>query len=203
MSTRSPMNKRSQAQLQGERTGMARKSSSSAKPARAAASSVRVQASSSQARRKQREQGEDLSGLSREEKRARKQQRRMQEDRIFTAAQTLMKEDFDYNRYRRAWWVFLAVGIIALVGVWISMAVVNNDAAAREVLAVPQMVGIVVAYACIIVGFIFDFIKIRPIRNQCRAIAEGMSEAKLNAVIEKGAAEEDRKKVAKASKKSK
>ena len=201
MSTRSPMNKRSQAQLQGERTGMARKSTASAKPARAAAGSVRVQASSSSARRKQRERGEDLSNLSREEKRARKQERRMQEDRIFTAAQTLMKEDFDYNRLRRVWWVLLGVGIAAIVVVWISMAFVTGGQFSSEQMAVPQMAGIIAAYACIIIAFIFDFVKIRPIRNQCRSIAEGMSEAKLNSVIEKGAAAEDRKKVAKASKK--
>ena len=195
------MNKRSQAQLQGERTGMARKSASSAKPARAAASSVRIQASSSSARRKQREQGEDLSNLTREEKRARKQERRLQEDRIFTAAQTLMKEDFDYNRYRKVWWILLGVGIVAIVAVWISMIVVSGGQASSSQMAIPQMAGIIAAYVCIIVAFIFDFVKIRPIRNQCRAVAEGMSEAKLNSVIEKGAAAEDRKKVAKASKK--
>ena len=195
------MNKRSQAQLQGERTGMARKSSSSAKPARAAASSVRVQASSSAARRKQREQGEDLSGLSREEKRARKQQRRMQEDRVFTATQTLMKEDFDYNRYRRIWFVILGVGIVALVIAWILMAMAGGGAAANKTMSTLQVVTLVASYVCIIGAFIFDFVKIRPIRNQCRSIAEGMSEAKLNAVIEKGAAAEDRKKAAKASKK--
>ena len=197
------MNKRSQAQLQGERTGMARKSASSAKPARAAASSVRVQASSSQSRRKQREQGEDLSGLSREEKRARKQQRRMQEDRIYTAAQTLMKEDFEYNRYRRVWWVLLGLGIAGIVVTWVAMALVSNGNASQEAMQVMQIAGIVVAYAAIIIAFIFDFIKVRPIRNQCRTIAEGMSDAKLNAVIEKGAAEADRKKAAKASKKNK
>ena len=42
MSTRNPMNKRSQAQQSGEMTGFTRKSAGSAKPARAAASSVRV-----------------------------------------------------------------------------------------------------------------------------------------------------------------
>ena len=43
MSTRSAQNKRTQEKLQGEnRQGMARKSASSAKPARAAGSSVRV-----------------------------------------------------------------------------------------------------------------------------------------------------------------
>ena len=197
------MNKRSQAQLQGERTGMARKSASSAKPVRAAASSVRVQASSSAARRKQREQGEDLSNLSREEKRARKQERRLQEDRVFTAAQTLMKEDFDYSRYRKVWWVLLGVGISTIVLAWILMALVSGGQASSTAMAVPEMVLVVAAYVCIIVAFIFDFVKIRPIRNQCRSIAEGMSEAKLNSVIEHGAAAEDRKKAAKASKKGK
>ena len=182
---------------------MARKSASSAKPARAAASSVRVQASSSAARRKQREQGEDLSNLSREEKRARKQERRLQEDRVFTAAQTLMKEDFDYNRYRKVWWVLLGIGIATIVVAWILMALVSGGQASSTTMAAPEMVLVVAAYVCIIVAFIFDFVKIRPIRNQCRTIAEGMSEAKLNSVIEHGAAAEDRKKAAKASKKGK
>ena len=197
MSTRSPMNKRSQAQLQGERTGMARKSASSAKPARAAASSVRIQASSSAARRKERERGEDLSNLFREEKRARKQQQRLQEDRVYTAANTLMKEDFDYNRYRKVWWVLLGAGIVAIVLAWISMAVVSGGQADASTMAAPQIVLIVVSYGCIIAAFAFDFVKIRPIRNQCRSIADGMSEAKLNSVIERSAAAEDRKKAEK------
>ena len=51
MSTRNPMNKRSQAQQSGEMTGFTRKSAGSAKPARAAASSVRVVPASAKEKR--------------------------------------------------------------------------------------------------------------------------------------------------------
>ena len=104
MSTRSAQNKRTQDKLQGEsRQGMARKSASSAKPARAAASSVRVVPASAKAKRAAAERTEDLSGLSKEEKKARKAEIRRQEDRVYTASNALLKEDKDYVRLRRIW----------------------------------------------------------------------------------------------------
>ena len=123
MSTRSATNKRTQFH---EVTGVARKSAASAKPARQAASSVRVVPASSKARRKELEKGENLEGLSKEEKRARKQRPRV-------------------SSYRD------------------------------------------------LGDFIYDFARIRPLRNMYRAQAEGMSENKLNALIERAAAEEDKK----------
>ncbi|MFR3878206.1 MAG: hypothetical protein ACLTYW_08785 [Collinsella sp.] len=56
-----------------------------------------------------------------------------------------------------------------------------------------QMVGIVLSYVIILGDFIYDFARIRPLRNMYRAQAEGMSENKLNALIERAAAEEDKK----------
>lgn len=199
MSTRSPQNKRTQAQLQGERTGMARKSTSSAKPARPAAGSVRVVASSGKAKRQELERGEDLSGLSREEKKARKQQRRMQEDRVYTASQALMKEDYDYNRFRRIFWVLLGVSMVCIVLLWVALYALRD---AGEFASIAQLAGVVLVYAFLIASFIFDFVKIRPIRNKYRAVAEGLSDAKLNAVIEKSAADEDRKRAVKEAKKA-
>ena len=90
MSTRSATNKRTQSH---EVTGVARKSAASAKPARQAASSVRVVPASSKARRKELEKGENLEGLSKEEKRARKAKQRAKEDRIYTVSNILLKQD--------------------------------------------------------------------------------------------------------------
>ena len=56
-----------------------------------------------------------------------------------------------------------------------------------------QMVGIVLYYVVILGDFIYDFVRIRPLRNMYRTQAEGMSENKLNALIERSAAEEDKK----------
>lgn len=195
MSTRSAQNKRTQDKLQGEsRQGMARKSASSAKPARAAASSVRVVPASAKAKRAAAERTEDLSGLSKEEKKARKAENRRQEDRVYTASNALLKEDKDYVRLRRIWWVLLGIGIVALIGTWVLLAVLGQDAANMKAAQTAQMAMIIAAYAAIIAAFIFDFIKIRPIRNACRATAAGMSDAKLDEVIARSMKEKDSKK---------
>ena len=121
MSTRSATNKRTQSH---EVTGVARKSAASAKPARQAASSVRVVPASSKARRKELEKGENLEGLSKEEKRARKAKQRAKEDRIYTVSNILLKQDEDYTKRRRIWWIVLAIGMVLVVAIWASLVFV-------------------------------------------------------------------------------
>lgn len=194
MSTRSANNKRNQDKLQGvSGTGMARKSASSAKPARAAAGSVRVVPTTAKAKRAAAERGEDLSNLSKEEKKARKAELRREEDRIYTASSQLMKEDPDYPRLRRIWWVLLAIGIAALIGTWVMLAVMGQEGMATSAGQTAQFALIIGAYAAIIIAFIFDFMKIRPIRNACREKAAGMTAAKLDEVIARSVAPKDDK----------
>lgn len=194
MSTRSANNKRNQDKLQGvSGTGMARKSASSAKPARAAAGSVRVVPTTAKAKRAAAERGEDLSNLSKEEKKARKAELRREEDRIYTASGQLMKEDPDYPRLRRIWWVLLAIGIAALIGAWVMLAVMGQEGMATSAGQTAQFALIIAAYAAIIIAFIFDFMKIRPIRNACREKAAGMTAAKLDEVIARSVAPKDDK----------
>ena len=197
MSTRSATNKRTQ---NHEVTGVARKSAASAKPARSAASSVRVVPASSKARRKEIEKGENLDGLSKEEKRARKAKQRAKEDRIYTVQNYLLKQDEDYLKRRRVWWGLLAAGMVLIVVVWISLYALSNGNASAG--GPVQMIGIIAAYALIIGDFIYDFVRIRPIRNMYRTQAEGMSDNKLNALIEREAAEEDRRRAEKEAKKA-
>lgn len=189
MSTRSPQNKRSQEMAQGNRTGMARKSASSAKPAREAAGSVRVVPSSSKAKRAQLERGEDLSRLSKEERKARKAEINRAEDRVYSVTDQLMKEDPAYPRLRRIWWMLLVLGIVSLVLAWVVLTVGEGD----ESLQLVQISLIVLAYAAIIGAFIFDMAKIRPIRNAARMEAEGMSESRKDAVLERRAAAKSKK----------
>ena len=157
--------------------------------ARQAASSVRVVPASSKARRKELEKGENLEGLSKEEKRARKAKQRAKEDRIYTVSNILLKQDEDYTKRRRIWWIVLAIGMVLVVAIWASL----YFAPAGMVSSPVQMVGIVLSYVVILGDFIYDFVRIRPLRNMYRAQAEGMSENKLNALIERSAAEEDKK----------
>jgi len=198
VSTRSPMNKRTQEQLREGRSGMARKSAASAKPARAAAASVRVVPASSKARRKQSERGESLAGLSREEKRARKQEIRAHEDRVYAAANILMSENPNYARQRMVWYAFMIVGLVFIMIAFALLALVGERANGMLQLAQYGAVGI--SYVAIIGGFIFDFVKIRPIRNAARTKAEGLSESRLNDVLERGAKAKEAKRARRASK---
>lgn len=197
MSTRSATNKRTQTH---EVTGVARKSAASAKPARAAASSVRVVPATSKARRKEIEKGEDLSNLSKEEKRERKAKQRAQEDRIYTVSNILLKKDEDYLKRRKIWWGLLGAGMVLVVVVWISLYGVSQSGS--KATGPIQMVGIILAYVVIIGAFIYDFVRIRPLRNLYRSQAEGMTENKLNAFIEREAAEDDRRREEREAKKA-
>ena len=183
MSTRSPQNKRSQEMAQGNRTGMARKSASSAKPAREAAGSVRVVPASSKAKRAQLERGEDLSKPSKEERKARKAEINRAEDRVYAVADQIMKENLDYRNYRRVWWMLMILGVVSIVIAWIVMSIGKGDSDFAPL----QLSLIVVAYASIIGAFIFDMAKIRPIRNAARAEAQGMSESRKDEVLKRRA----------------
>lgn len=171
---------------------MARKSAASAKPARAAAGSVRVVPSSAKARRKEAERGESLAGLSREEKRARKQEERRRDDRIYTASNIMLKKDPEYKHLRTIFWVLLAIGMVIIIAVWAMMFGLDEQAV-QDTYAI-QLGGVIVAYVFIIGTFIFDFVKIRPLRNFYRSQAEGMPEKKVIALIEQDAAEPKGKK---------
>ena len=198
MSTRNPMNKRSQAQQSGDMTGFTRKSAGSAKPARAAASSVRVVPASAKEKRKQAERGESLAGLSREEKRARRREQRLQEDRIYAVSNELLKGEPDYKSRRRVFGVLLAVGLVATLAVW--LVLLGIDTGAADIAQPVQIVGLVIAYVCIIAAFIYDIVRIRPLRNDARRRAEGMSEAKQIALIEEATAAARAKREAKKKK---
>lgn len=179
MSMRSATNKRT---LEHEYTGATRKGASSAKPARAAAGSVRVVPASAKARRKAAERGENLEGLSKEEKRARKREERAREDRLYDASSVLLKADEDYNKYRKIFWAILGVGMAAIVVTWYVLLGGQQDHVGQSGNPL-EIVGIVVSYAAIIGAFVFDMVKIRPIRNYCRSKAEGMSERKIAEVL--------------------
>ena len=188
MSMRSASNPRTQNR---EYAGATRKGASSAKPARAAASSVRVVPASAKARRKQAERGESLEGLSKEEKRERKREARAREDRMYDASNVMLKADEDYKKLRRVFWVILGLGVVFIVLTWVSLMLTQAEQAGTT--SVLQIVLVVLSYIAIIGAFVFDLVKIRPIRNYYRSVAEGMSEKKIVELLETAAAEKDGK----------
>lgn len=190
MSIRSANNKRTQ---NHEYTGAARKSASSAKPARAAASSVRVVPATSKERRRELQQGESLEGLSKEEKKARKQEMRLREDRMMSAANILMKRDDEYNKKRYIFWALVIVGMVVALAVWLLMSFSPTIGQSPVV----QYGGIIIAYAAVIGGFIYDLVAIRPIRNYYKATVAGMTDRKVLDVLEESAKEDERKRAEK------
>lgn len=190
MSIRSANNKRTQ---NHEYTGAARKSASSAKPARAAASSVRVVPATSKERRRELQQGESLEGLSKEEKKARKQEMRLREDRMMSAANILMKRDDEYNKKRYIFWALVIVGMVVALAVWLLMSFSPTIGQSPVV----QFGGIIIAYAAVIGGFIYDLVAIRPIRNYYKATVAGMTDRKVLDVLEESAKEDERKRAEK------
>lgn len=180
MSIRSANNKRVQNR---EYAGASRKSAASAKPARAAASSVRVVPASAKARRREAEQGESLEGLSKEEKKARKQELRIKEDRMYSAANILMKNDAEYRSKRRIFWVLMAIGVVAIFLVWFLLMGVLSSLP-ENVIGVLQIAGLVLAYGFVIGAFIFDMVKIRPIRNFYKAQVAGMADRRVLEILE-------------------
>lgn len=188
MSMRSATNKRTQNR---EYAGATRKSAASAKPARAAAGSVRVVPASAKERRREAERGESLEGLSREEKKARKREARIREDRLYSVASIMMKDDPDYKRLRRVFWVLLALGMVAILVIWVLLFGLSDSTG--EMTSAAQLAGVVVAYALVIGAFVYDFVKIRPLRNYYRAQAEGMTDRKLVEIIERDGAKRDKK----------
>lgn len=190
MSIRSANNKRTQ---NHEYTGAARKSASSAKPARAAASSVRVVPATSKERRRELQQGESLEGMSKEEKKARKQEMRLREDRMMSAANILMKRDDEYNKKRYIFWALVIVGMVVALAVWLLMSFSPTIGQSPVV----QFGGIIIAYAAVIGGFIYDLVAIRPIRNYYKATVAGMTDRKVLDVLEESAKEDERKRAEK------
>ena len=180
MSQRSPQNQRN---VNGG-AGVARKSASSAKPARAAAANVHVVPASAKDTRKAREAAGTTQNMTKEEKKAAKQARRDLNDRIQAVSNIFMSSDPQYKRLRRTWWGMLIVGLLCVLISWL-MIIPNNggvDLTANERVIAYSVLAL--AYVSIFAALIFDFMKIRPIRNAARAKAEGLPLKKLNAVLE-------------------
>uniref|UniRef100_UPI000A26B091 hypothetical protein n=1 Tax=Collinsella vaginalis TaxID=1870987 RepID=UPI000A26B091 len=154
----------------------------------------------SKARRNQAERGESLAGLSREEKRARRQEARAHDDRVYAASNILMRENPAYAQQRMVWMAFMVVGVVFILIAFALLATVGPQA--DTTFQIMQYGAVGIAYVAVIGGFIFDFVKIRPIRNEARSKAEGMTDARLDAVLERGAKAQEAKRAAKKEKRA-
>lgn len=174
MSMRSPNNERYTVDDK-KPVGATRKGSSSAKPARAAASSVRVETNKARQTRRQKMVAE--STMSKEERKAARAKEREKENSYYTAATILTDADDRYKKLKRVWWGLLIAAVVFTgLSWWLLSANIGG-----EVLSV---VVLVLAYASIIGALVMDFTVVRKRRNYFRDKVSSMSQKQVDRIIE-------------------
>lgn len=201
MSQRSPFNKRNlptEPEAKPERTSLGRKSAASAKPAREAASSVRVVKTT-----KDNLGNKQTTGLTKEEKKAQRKAEREEDDKVFAISNMVLKHNELYKKRRRLWWAFMIVGIVFIFASFAlgylsgTYGASGNDYNAT--MGNITIACLVIAYIGIFGALIWDFAKIRPIRNETQQEVASMSEKRRLKLVEECDAMDAAKKAGKSS----
>ena len=185
MSQRSPFNKRNQPQTEDEKkssSGITRKSPTKAKPVREAASSVRVVA-----KKKNPDGSTSTVGMTKEEKKEVRRAEREEEDIFNSLTNAMLKADELYTSRRRMWWVFLGLGLVFVVAAFASGYIGAPDGSNMYDLSttggVLSVVSLVLAYVFIITSLVYEWMKIRPIRNEKQDKVTSLSPKKRRAML--------------------
>ncbi|WP_288713132.1 preprotein translocase subunit SecG [uncultured Parolsenella sp.] len=185
MSQRSPFNKRNQPQTEDEKkssSGITRKSPTKAKPVREAASSVRVVA-----KKKNPDGSTSTAGMTKEEKKEVRRAEREEEDIFNSLTNAMLKADELYTSRRRMWWVFLGLGLVFVVAAFASGYIGAPDGSNMYDLSttggVLSVVSLVLAYVFIITSLVYEWMKIRPIRNEKQNKVASLSPKKRRAML--------------------
>lgn len=185
MSQRSPFNKRNQPQTEDEKkssSGITRKSPTKAKPVREAASSVRVVA-----KKKNPDGSTSTAGMTKEEKKEARRAEREEEDIFNSLTNAMLKADELYTSRRRMWWVFLGLGLVFVVAAFASGYIGAPDGSNMYDLSttggVLSVVSLVLAYVFIITSLVYEWMKIRPIRNEKQDKVTSLSPKKRRAML--------------------
>ena len=185
MSQRSPFNKRNQPQAEDEKkssSGITRKSPTKAKPVREAASSVRVVA-----KKKNPDGSTSTVGMTKEDKKEVRRAEREEEDIFNSLTNAMLKADELYTSRRRMWWVFLGLGLVFVVAAFVSGYIGAPDGSNMYDLSttggVLSVVSLVLAYVFIITSLVYEWMKIRPIRNEKQDKVTSLSPKKRRAML--------------------
>lgn len=185
MSQRSPFNKRNQPQTEDEKkssSGITRKSPTKAKPVREAASSVRVVA-----KKKNPDGSTSTVGMTKDEKKEVRRAEREEEDIFNSLTNAMLKADELYTSRRRMWWVFLGLGLVFVMAAFVSGYIGAPDGSNMYDLSttggVLSVVSLVLAYVFIITSLVYEWMKIRPIRNEKQDKVTSLSPKKRRAML--------------------
>lgn len=178
-------------------TGFSRRSVSRAKPSREAAGSVRY-VSAEDARSGNTSKPE--SEMTKQERKEKRMRERDAADRRADASRAILAGHDSYKRSQRIWWILLGVGMGFTVLSFIVSAIFGKDKESAQSVTVLMVVLLVIAYASIIGGFIYDWRVVRPMRQAADAEVASMSDKRVRQFL--AAQEEEREAQARAKEKA-
>ena len=152
-----------------ERSGFSKRSVTRAKPAREAASGVRVVGASGSSR-KSSGSGKAPVEMTKDEKKRARRERRDEADRRASASQIVLKQIPGYKRSQRVWWL--------LPNLFPQQ--VNEG---TTPMGVAVFIMLVAAYALIISAFVYDWRVVRPMRKKAEATTGAMTNKKVTKVL--------------------
>lgn len=162
----------------GEKKGALKSSSARAKPAREKAAGVR------EASKKP-----SVSQMSKVERRRARAQERDDRDRRLTVSRILLNRNPEYRHHQHITWSMLGTGFAAIVCSWIVNLCYREAYNEPTSPAGMVVIGlIVVAYALVIISFIYDIRTTRPLRRITDDRVAGMTTKKLISILNDEAA---------------
>ncbi len=149
--------------------GFSRRSTARAKPRRERAGSVHTEGAS-----------KPKSEMTKEEKKAKKEEDRQTQDLVLDTKSVILKQMPEYQRSQRIWWAMLIGGIVLTITSYLLSRVVanggNDVTSSMAMVSVFCMVG---AYVLVIGAFIYDLVKVRPLRNAANEKLTTMSKKRM------------------------
>lgn len=141
-------------------------SAAGARPAREAAASVRMEGERAK---------KDPVTMTKEEKKAARAEERRLEDQRNTAYDYMLKNDPDYAKTNKTWWILLGVGFgMTIVSLLFTYVFSNGNG-----MGVIATIALILAYAFIIAAFVYDFRKRRKCRKSAERRLQGMNDKRV------------------------
>lgn len=146
-------------------------SAACARPAREAASSVRVEGERSK---------KSPALMTKEEKKAAKAEERRLEDARNQAYDYILKSDDAYKKTDKTWWILLGVGFgMTMISLLLAYVFPTESKEYTTAQGIAAIVTLVLAYGFIIAAFIYDFRKRRPFRKAAERRLQGMNDKRV------------------------
>ena len=166
-----------------ERSGFSKRSVTRAKPAREAASGVRVVGASGSSR-KSSGSGKAPVEMTKDEKKRARRERRDEADRRASASQIVLKQIPGYKRSQRVWWGLLGTGFVCTIISWLLPNLFPQQVnEGTTPMGIAVFIMLVAAYALIISAFVYDWRVVRPMRKKAEATTGAMTNKKVTKVL--------------------